>query len=77
MEQAEFDRVAVFLYSDEGTGAADLDEKVGGTLMDERRSTFSLFESIAAAKGRAKVGSISTCSSMGDPPKRRVSRRTP
>ncbi len=60
MEQAEFDRVAVFLYSDEeGTGAADLDEKVEREVMDERRNAvLSIQESIAAAKGRARVGSI-------------------
>jgi ribosomal protein S12 methylthiotransferase len=60
VEQAEFDRVAVFLYSDEeGTSAADLDEKVERELMEERRNALlSVQESIAAAKGRAKVGSI-------------------
>ncbi|MDF0665530.1 MAG: 30S ribosomal protein S12 methylthiotransferase RimO [Nitrospira sp.] len=59
VEQAEFDRVAVFHYSDEeGTGAADLDEKVEREIMDERRNTLlSLQESISAAKGRVKVGS--------------------
>ncbi len=60
VEQAEFDRVAVFLYSDEeGTGAADLDEKVEREVMDERRNAIlSIQESISTAKGRAKVGSI-------------------
>src|SRR5689334_11442399 len=39
VEQAEFDRVAVFLYSDEeGTGASDLDDKVEREIMDERRN---------------------------------------
>ncbi len=58
--QAEFDRVAVFLYSDEeGTSAADLDEKVDREVMDERRNAIlSVQESIMAAQGRAKVGSI-------------------
>ncbi len=56
--QAEFDRVAVFLYSDEeGTPATVLDEKVERDVMDERRnSILSIQESIVAAKGRAKVG---------------------
>jgi ribosomal protein S12 methylthiotransferase len=58
--QAEFDRVAAFLYSDEeGTGAVGLDEKVEREVMDERRNAIlSIQESISAAKGRAKVGSI-------------------
>ncbi|MGE3978363.1 MAG: MiaB/RimO family radical SAM methylthiotransferase, partial [Nitrospira sp.] len=60
VEQAEFDRVAVFLYSDEeGTGAADLDKKVEREVMDERRNAIlSIQESISTAKGRAKIGSI-------------------
>lgn len=58
--QAEFDRVAVFLYSDEeGTGAANLDHKVEQAVMDERRNDIlSVQESIMAAKGSAKIGSI-------------------
>jgi ribosomal protein S12 methylthiotransferase len=58
VEQAEFDRVAVFQYSDEeGTGAADLGDKVERDVMDERRNAIlSIQESISAAKGRAKVG---------------------
>ena len=60
VEQAEFDRVAVFLYSDEeGTSAADLDAKVAREAMDERRNAIlSVQESIMTAQGRAKVGSI-------------------
>lgn len=60
VERAEFDRVAVFLYSDEeGTGAVGLDEKVERDVMDERRNAIlSIQESISAAKGRAKVGSL-------------------
>jgi|LNFM01.1.fsa_nt_gb ribosomal protein S12 methylthiotransferase len=60
VERAEFDRVAVFLYSDEeGTGAVGLDEKVERDVMDERRNAIlSIQESISSAKGRAKVGSI-------------------
>jgi ribosomal protein S12 methylthiotransferase len=58
--QAEFDRVAVFLYSDEeGTPAARFDEKIEREVMDERRNAIlSVQESIAQAKGRAKVGSV-------------------
>jgi len=60
VEQSEFDRVAVFLYSDEeGTPAASLDEKVEREVMEERRNAIlSVQESIAGAKGRAKVGSV-------------------
>jgi ribosomal protein S12 methylthiotransferase len=60
VERAEFDRVAVFLYSDEeGTGAVSLDEKVERDVMDERRNAIlSIQESISAAKGRATVGSV-------------------
>ncbi len=60
VEQVEFDRVAVFLYSDEeDTPAAGLDEKVERDVMEERRNAIlSLQESIAVAKGRAKVGLI-------------------
>jgi ribosomal protein S12 methylthiotransferase len=58
--QAEFDRVAVFLYSDEeGTMAASLDGKIDREVMDERRNAIlSIQESIAHAKGRATVGSV-------------------
>lgn len=60
VEQAEFDRVAVFLYSDEEeTPAADLGEKVEREVMEERRNAvLSVQESIMASKGRAKIGSI-------------------
>jgi len=60
VEQAEFDRVAVFLYSDEEeTPAADLDGKVEREVMEERRNAvLSVQESIMAAKGRSKIGSI-------------------
>ena len=60
MDQAEFDRAAVFHYSDEeGTGAVDLEDKVERVVMDERRNAIlSVQESISAAKGRAKVGTI-------------------
>jgi ribosomal protein S12 methylthiotransferase len=60
VEQAQFDRVAVFLYSDEeGTSAVDLGDKVDRDVMDERRNVIlSMQESIAATKGRAKIGSV-------------------
>ena len=58
--EAEFDRVAVFHYSDEeGTPAITLDEKVEREVMDERRNAIlAAQESIASAKGQAKVGSL-------------------
>ncbi len=58
--QAEFDRVAVFHYSDEErTAAVDLDEKVEREVMDERRNAIlSVQESIASSKGQAKIGSL-------------------
>lgn len=58
--QAEFDRVAVFHYSDEeGTPAINLDEKIEREVMDERRNAIlSVQESIASSKGQAKVGSV-------------------
>ena len=60
VEGSQFDRVAVFLYSDEeGTGAMSLDQKVDRKVMDDRRNALlSLQESIAAAKGREKIGSV-------------------
>ncbi len=58
VEQTEFDRVAVFLYSDEeGTPAAKLDGKVDRTVMEDRRNELlAIQESIASAKGREQVG---------------------
>lgn len=60
VEQAQFDRVAVFHYSDEeGTSAVDFGEKIERDVMDERRNVIlSMQESIAAAKGRDKIGSV-------------------
>lgn len=60
VEEAEFDRVATFLYSDEEqTPAVEFDGKVEWSLMDERRNELlAMQESIAAAKGRAKIGSV-------------------
>jgi ribosomal protein S12 methylthiotransferase len=59
VEQAEFDRVAVFLYSDEeGTPAAGLGEKVDRALMEERRNELlAVQDSIAAAKHAECIGS--------------------
>lgn len=58
--RSQFDRVAVFLYSDEeGTGAVSLDQKVNREVMEDRRNALlSLQESIAAAKERARIGSV-------------------
>jgi len=60
VEAAEFDRVAVFLYSDEeGTPAIDLEGKIARPVMDERRNELlALQETIAAAKGRERIGSV-------------------
>ena len=60
VEQAEFDRVAAFVYSDEDqTPAADLDDKVEREVMDDRRNIIlSVQETIASTKGRAAIGSI-------------------
>ncbi|TKS60467.1 MAG: ribosomal protein S12 methylthiotransferase RimO [Nitrospira sp.] len=59
VENAEFDRVAVFLYSDEeDTSAVDFDEKVERSVMDERRNELlAIQEEIAMARGRARIGS--------------------
>jgi ribosomal protein S12 methylthiotransferase len=60
VHQAEFDRVAVFLYSDEDdTPAVQLDEKIDREVMEERRNELlAVQEPIAAAKGQLKVGSM-------------------
>jgi ribosomal protein S12 methylthiotransferase len=60
VEQTEFDRVAVFLYSDEeGTPAVEFAGKLDRSLMEERRNEIlAVQETIAAAKGREKVGSV-------------------
>ena len=54
----EFDRVAVFLYSDEeGTSAVDLDLKVDQAVMEERRNELlALQESISESKNREYLG---------------------
>ena len=59
VEQAEFDRVAAFLYSDEeGTPAVALGEKIDRSLMEERRNELlAVQETIAAAKNVERIGS--------------------
>jgi len=59
VEKAEFDRVAVFLYSDEeDTSAVGLDEKIERPVMEERRNELLVLqERIASARGRARIGS--------------------
>ena len=59
VEQAEFDRVAAFLYSDEeGTPATELSEKIDRSLMEERRNELlAVQETIAAAKNVERIGS--------------------
>jgi len=58
--EREFDRVAVFLYSDEEeTPALALDEKIERAVMDERRNELlAIQEGIAAARGQSRIGSV-------------------
>lgn len=58
VEQAQFDRVAVFCYSDEeGTPAFGLSNKVDRVVAIERRNELlTVQEAIAAAKGQEKIG---------------------
>lgn len=58
MVDMEFDRAAVFLYSDEeGTSAVDLDRKVDRAVMEERRNELlAVQDSISAAKNREYLG---------------------
>ena len=60
--ETEFDRVAVFLYTDEeDTTALSLDGKIDRVLMEERRNELlAIQEQIAAAKGRDRIGSRMT-----------------
>ena len=60
VQQAEFDRVAVFHYSDEeDTPAIGFDGKIERAVMDERRNELlAVQESIAASKGQEKVGTV-------------------
>jgi len=55
----EFDRVGVFLYSDEeGTPAVELDRKIDRALMEERRAELlAIQEAISLKKSRQKIGS--------------------
>src|SRR5438445_1383358 len=58
LTEMEFDRVGVFLYSDEeGTSAADLDRKIERRLMEERRTELlAIQEGIALKKSRRLIG---------------------
>jgi len=59
VEQAEFDRMAAFLYSDEeGTPALEFGEKIDRSVMEERRNELlAVQETIAAAKNAERIGS--------------------
>lgn len=59
VRETEFDRVAVFLYSDEeDTPAARFEGKIDRAVMEERRNELlGVQESIAEAKGRDRIGS--------------------
>jgi ribosomal protein S12 methylthiotransferase len=58
VSQSEFDRVAVFLYSDEeGTPAVHLGEKIQREVMEERRNELlAVQEAIASSKERQRIG---------------------
>jgi len=58
--EREFDRVAIFLYSDEeDTSAVALDDKIERAVMDERRNELlAIQEGLAAAQGQARIGSV-------------------
>ena len=58
LTEMEFDRVGVFLYSDEeGTPAFDLDKKIDRRVMDERRAELiAVQERIALKKSRRLIG---------------------
>jgi ribosomal protein S12 methylthiotransferase len=60
VETSEFDRVAVFLYSDEEqTPAVELENKIERSVMEERRNELSsIQETIAAAKSRERIDSV-------------------
>jgi len=59
LTEMEFDRVSIFLYSDEdGTSAVDLPGKLDRTLMEGRRAELlDLQEGISLKRGRQKIGS--------------------
>lgn len=58
VSEMAFDRVAVFLYSDEeGTPAANFGDKVDRAVMEDRRNELlAIQESIASAKSREQIG---------------------
>ena len=60
VERMQFDRVAVFLYSDEEeTPAVALDGKVDRAVMEDRRNELlAIQETIATAQGQARIGSV-------------------
>ncbi len=60
VERMQFDRVAVFLYSDEeDTPAVALDGKVERAVMEDRRNELlAVQDTIAAAQGHARIGSV-------------------
>ncbi|HET7909454.1 MAG TPA: 30S ribosomal protein S12 methylthiotransferase RimO [Nitrospira sp.] len=60
VEDARFDRVAAFLYSDEeGTSAADLGAKIDRAVMEDRRNALlAVQETIAGEKSQELVGSM-------------------
>ena len=59
VKDAEFDRVAVFLYSDEEDTRMHFDDKVERSVMDERRNEIlTVQEEIATARGQARIGSV-------------------
>lgn len=60
VEEADFDRVAAFLYSDEEqTPAVELDQKVDYSVMEARRNELlAIQETVAAQKSRDKIGSV-------------------
>jgi ribosomal protein S12 methylthiotransferase len=60
VREAQFDRVAVFLYSDEeDTPAVALDDKVERSVMEERRNEIlAVQEDIASGRGQDRIGSV-------------------
>ncbi len=59
LEKTEFDRVGVFLYSEEeDTSAVELDGKIERPVMNERRNELlTIQERIATARGETRIGS--------------------
>ena len=60
LEEMEFDRTAVFLYSDEeGTGAVELAGKLDRKVMEDRRAELlRIQEAVSFARSRAMIGRI-------------------